>query len=113
MEAQLAAQKKANEAEKRKAKGARVVQQGRTASSSKAGKPRQSTRCMSGPIYWVVDTDFQVFRLGKNLRTSRVPASAVTRMGCYAFLHHQQLWRHAEIVKFRNFAASRCPRMQA
>ena len=49
MEAQLAAQKKADKTEKRKAEGARVVQQGRAASSSKAGKPRQSTRHMSGP----------------------------------------------------------------
>ena len=49
MEAQLAAQKKADEVEKRKAEGAQVVQQGRAASSSKAGKPRQSTRHMSGP----------------------------------------------------------------
>ena len=49
MEAQLAAQKKADEAEKRKAEGARVVQQGRAALSSKAGKPRQSTRRVSGP----------------------------------------------------------------
>ena len=113
MEAQFAAQKKANEAEKRKAEGARVVQQGRAASSSKAGKSRQSTRRMSGQIYWVVDTDFWIFGLGRNLRTSRVPASAVTRTGCYAFLHRQQLRRRAGIVKFPSFTASRCPRMWA
>ena len=79
MEAQLAAQKKADEAEKRKAEGAQVVQQGRAALSSKAGKPCQSMRRMSGPIYWVVDTDFRIFGLGRNLRTLRVPASTVTR----------------------------------
>ena len=56
MEAQFAAQKKADEAEKRQAKGARVVQQGRAASSSKAGKPRQSTRRVSGLIVgsWIL-----------------------------------------------------------
>ena len=113
MEAQFAAQKKADEAEKRKAEGARVVQQGRVASSSKAGKSCQSTRRVSGPIYWVVDTDFRIFGLGRNLRTSRVPASAVTRTGCYAFLHRQQLRRRAGIVKFPSFAASHCPRTQA
>ena len=110
MEAQFAAQKKADEAEKRKAEGARVVQQGRAASSSKAGKSCQSMRRVSGPIYWVVDTDFWIFGLGRNPRTSRVPASAVTRMGCYAFLHRQQLRRRAGIVKFPSFTASRCPR---
>ena len=113
MEAQFAAQKKADEAEKRKAEGAQVVQQGRAVSSSKAGKSRQSTRRMSGPIYWVVNTDFQIFGLGRNPRTSKVPASAVTRTGCYAYLHHQQLWRRAGIVKFPSFAASRCPRTRA
>ena len=60
MEAQFAAQKKADEVEKRKAEGVRVVQQGRAALSSKAGKSRQSTRHVSGPIYWVVDTDFRI-----------------------------------------------------